>query len=592
LFKAVIAQKIPVGEHVDFVFMLENVSVSWREQAVRHRIGAKVVDERIGIDIIPELAESSFWSQCFVGGTKVKLLDGTTKTMKELAEAGGEFWVYSISKNGRIVPGKAHSARKTKVADDLVGIELDNGRMEICTSDHLWMIRDGQYVEAGDLKPGQSLMPLYTEVDEWGYERCADPKIGKYVLTHAMVDRHFNGKLGQNQVVHHASFNQLNNSPDWLVRMDKKEHIAMHGRATVERMRSDPETHSKALSAGQKKYWDGLDEEEKTAHYAQLAQARGAIDVAKRDAAAKKGMDERWANKFWQEKMLPILSKNGAKGIGRKLSLETKKKMRVAARERYNRQKAANELPDGFNHKVVEVRHLERSEYVYDITVDEHHNFALDSGVFVHNSMRIQNMGQFATKQKYRLPETVKAAGSQAIDAYHETMLAIEGTYNELVALGVPMEDARELIPLGAQHRISWRLNIGALQHIVGKRGCWILQLGVWGPVIMGMIEELASKIDPIFRDLVKPPCIGDDDGFKACIYMEECRRRIDESDQLLPCPLHFFKHEIGIDPIDESAAIDKANEANLYMRVDMFARAQSYMKFWGRNPYTGKKIK
>lgn len=211
---------------------------------------------------------------------------------------------------------------------------------------------------------------------------------------------------------------------------------------------------------------------------------------------------------------------------------------------------------------------------------------------FWSQSMRIQNMGQFATKHKYRLPGTVKAAGPQAIAAFHETMLAIEDTYNELVELGVPMEDARELIPLGAQHRISWRLNIGALQHIVGKRGCWILQLGIWGPVIMGMIEELATKVDPIFRDLVKPPCIGDDDEFKACIYMEECRRRIDESDQLPPCPLHFFKHEIGIDPIDESAAIDKANEANLYMRVDMFARAQSYLKFWGRNPYTGKKNK
>jgi len=63
LFKAVIAQKIPVGEHVDFVFMLENVSVSWREQAVRHRIGTKVSPETLGVDIIPDLADSSFWSQ-------------------------------------------------------------------------------------------------------------------------------------------------------------------------------------------------------------------------------------------------------------------------------------------------------------------------------------------------------------------------------------------------------------------------------------------------------------------------------------------------------------------------------------------------
>lgn len=211
---------------------------------------------------------------------------------------------------------------------------------------------------------------------------------------------------------------------------------------------------------------------------------------------------------------------------------------------------------------------------------------------FWSQSMRIQNMGKFATNDKYRLPDTVVDAGPQAVAAFHETMTIIEDTYNGLVALGVPMEDARELMPLGAQHRISWRLNIGALQHIVGKRGCWILQLGIWGPVIMGMIEELATKIDPVFRDLVKPPCIGDNDEFKECIYMEECRRRIDKSDQLPPCPLHFFKHEIGVEPIDQSAAIDAANKAELFMRVDMFARAQSYMRFWGRSPYTGKKLK
>src|SRR6185503_11059345 len=32
-FRAVIRQRIPIGEHIDFVFMIENVSVSWREQA-------------------------------------------------------------------------------------------------------------------------------------------------------------------------------------------------------------------------------------------------------------------------------------------------------------------------------------------------------------------------------------------------------------------------------------------------------------------------------------------------------------------------------------------------------------------------------
>ena len=39
-----------------------------------------------------------------------------------------------------------------------------------------------------------------------------------------------------------------------------------------------------------------------------------------------------------------------------------------------------------YNHKVVSIEYLPYREKVYDIEVDEYHNFALDSGVFVHNS--------------------------------------------------------------------------------------------------------------------------------------------------------------------------------------------------------------
>ncbi len=39
------------------------------------------------------------------------------------------------------------------------------------------------------------------------------------------------------------------------------------------------------------------------------------------------------------------------------------------------------------NHRVVKVTALETREDVYDITVDEHHNFLLNAGVFVHNSV-------------------------------------------------------------------------------------------------------------------------------------------------------------------------------------------------------------
>src|SRR4051812_12744835 len=39
VFKQVIDMRMPLGETIDFVFLLENVPVALREQLVRHRIG-------------------------------------------------------------------------------------------------------------------------------------------------------------------------------------------------------------------------------------------------------------------------------------------------------------------------------------------------------------------------------------------------------------------------------------------------------------------------------------------------------------------------------------------------------------------------
>jgi hypothetical protein len=218
-------------------------------------------------------------------------------------------------------------------------------------------------------------------------------------------------------------------------------------------------------------------------------------------------------------------------------------------------------------------------------------------------SMRIQDMGLFASNGEYRLPRTVVEAGADAVAMYERTMQVIEGTYNTLVHKhNVPMEDARELMPLGAQHRISWSLNISALQHILAKRGCWILQLGIWGPVIMGMVQELVQKVHPIFAELVTPPCLDGDD-YKGCVYQEEVRRRYTGDDKLPPCPLHLYHEKdrkvadyiigndfYGLTPAD--LAPDELAMLDSVPRLDeMMRRAEDYKAFWNRDPFTGVRL-
>jgi len=49
----ILAESIPVVENLNFVFHLQGIPISLREQLVRHRLGTKL-DPRVGIDIIPE----------------------------------------------------------------------------------------------------------------------------------------------------------------------------------------------------------------------------------------------------------------------------------------------------------------------------------------------------------------------------------------------------------------------------------------------------------------------------------------------------------------------------------------------------------
>lgn len=233
-------------------------------------------------------------------------------------------------------------------------------------------------------------------------------------------------------------------------------------------------------------------------------------------------------------------------------------------------------------------------------------------------SMRIQDMSTFADRGMYRVPESLgniwiedDEHNVSAVSHFKAAMKTIQESYKLLLKAGVPMEDARELIPLGAQHRISWDLNLAALQHIVAKRGCWILQLGIWGPLIHGMINQLADKVHPMFARIVAPPCIDADDKFSSCQYRLENGRRMPDDDGNVedahpPCPLWLCRDSIGRQALGEELPVtgdvvarelwrQKASHREILISADslvprhreMKARAEEYRKLWRADPYT-----
>lgn len=105
---------------------------------------------------------------CFTGDTKISLVDGRELSLIELVDEfnnGKQNYVYSFNeKTKRIEPKLIEKAWCTLRDTSLVEVTLDNGEKLRCTPNHRFMLRDGIYCEAQNLKTGDSLMPLYQAV--------------------------------------------------------------------------------------------------------------------------------------------------------------------------------------------------------------------------------------------------------------------------------------------------------------------------------------------------------------------------------------------------------------------------------------------
>lgn len=112
------------------------------------------------------LVEGDSAGGCFVGSTMVALANGTSISFVDMVNEqnrGMRHYGYTIAEGGEIKIAELKHARMTKKSATLVRVTLDNGVTEVCTPDHLWMLRDGTYCKAEELSAGISLMPLYKQ---------------------------------------------------------------------------------------------------------------------------------------------------------------------------------------------------------------------------------------------------------------------------------------------------------------------------------------------------------------------------------------------------------------------------------------------
>lgn len=463
---------------------------------------------------------------CLEENTLIKLLNGEVKPVKEIKkdfELGKELWVYSTDDKGDFKPGKVKNVWISGKRQDMIKVILDNGKEIITTPEHRYMMRDGSYKQAKDLKSDDSLMPLYFSYTN-GYENVKRNSIAhptRFDSVYKIVADTVLGKEKEEAKershediiqIHHKDFNKLNNYPSNLNPMGKMEHWMYHaelGKEHIDKLiesgkefwKSDPrrfealekqkrraseskkewwasmtedekkewvakhnwaaqDSSKQIMSDNAKKVWDSYTDEEKQKRLEnnvfinnnpmQSQEYRNSQSFTERNLAISDGLkkfhknttpEERsnlygWAKgkTFTEEHRNKIKS-----ALKEKADIIKRKGLITRCRNTFNRmiddgaeitEDNFNKYKDKFdpsykkiyssfeemlkeldiktnyNHKVASVEAIKYKQPidVYDLEVEDYHNFYLDAGVMVHNCYRFAYMAT-VLEYKYDKPE-------------------------------------------------------------------------------------------------------------------------------------------------------------------------------------------
>lgn len=409
-------------------------------------------------NLIPVFDQGQLGS-CFHPDTKVPLLNGNEYTIKELSEgiAGDSFWVYSVDESGKMVPGKA-TAQLTGMNKKLMRVVLDNDEEILCTPDHRFLLRNGEYLKAEKLRAGQSLMPLYRKKSEKGYELTKCNSDGKFHYTHWMVGNYVHEneikfikkEINKSVVLHHVNFCKHDNTPEnlrpmtWmghamlhaelgrenLLKWNGTEKQREHSRKLAKKMHDEnPGWNIEGCSKGGKKNWELIksnpDRMIKAIAGLEIGRTNPEVRERARISLKKKlnseGMRDKlskirklsWSETSKNSEIVERFKKRGielGKNSGRnKIILWAKEiidQNNSLTEELWNEKKkngvhnfakfssifkyftSLAELEEAartHNHKVKSIEFLDEVSNVYCLTVEKHENFALSSGVYVHN---------------------------------------------------------------------------------------------------------------------------------------------------------------------------------------------------------------
>lgn len=364
---------------------------------------------------------------CLDGDTPITVLDPRGYVKIKDIKPGD--WVWSFNDNLKPEPCQVSWSGRTRY-DQTVTIYYQASKHDIvtgsfktlvCTADHPIRLRDGSYVKAEDLKPGDRVLALERRYSN-GYRVVSYTGIGKgnrRVPEHRLVfgygkKRKFIWPYKRSKIIHHLNEVKDDNVPSNLIEITQSEHYQKYHRWDVERKRKVSQTLKAHYKAG------------RMIPSVKKGKEHPGYRVLDRDWAIKVLRDNKWKptafrDKYgWDYETIPAKLKelginwkkkrymyNGEDKLITKQMLKEARMMRsikdAAKFLRVNYYKAQKLLESDKNHQVIKVVKNEGKRWTYDITVPKYNNF-IANGICVHNSSskpNLQNLPQRSDLAKY-----------------------------------------------------------------------------------------------------------------------------------------------------------------------------------------------
>jgi len=177
---------------------------------------------------------------CITGETLVSVADGRVAVpIQTLAEEGKDVLVHTFDSEGRTAIRTLRSPRITGYNIPVLRVTLDNGKSVRVTENHKFLTNDNGYVEAKDLRPGDSLRTFMKRQAPLGespnlywvfYDRVQDQD----VFEHRLIGNFkYNLSDSNDLCIHHKNHDSLDNTPENLELISRIEHSREHAEGST-----------------------------------------------------------------------------------------------------------------------------------------------------------------------------------------------------------------------------------------------------------------------------------------------------------------------------------------------------------------------